>query len=146
MANLLSELLISEGLAPVSASSSIDSNTSILDMSGYDGVIFIAPVTDSAATGIASLNVQGSDANSDTAMATLTGATATDTCVTNDDLNNQLLIVDVYRPLNRYIQGNVTSSVANIAYGTVIAIRYKGRKYPISDDATVLASTQVRGV
>jgi hypothetical protein len=144
--NLSKNCVIAEVCAPVSASSSIDSNSDILDMAGYDGVVFIVPITDSAATGVATLNVQGNDSNSDSGMATLTGASATVTCVANDDVNGQLLIVDVYNPQDRYVQGNVTSSVANIAFGNMIAIKYNGKKFPITDDATVSDVTLVVGV
>ena len=86
------------------------------------------------------------DANSDSGMATISGATATATSAANDDLNNTLLIVDVYKPLKRYIQGNITSATANIAFGEMIAIRYKGRKAPVSQSSTtVSASTSVVG-
>ena len=144
--NLTKNVLISEVLAPVSAGASIDSNSDILDMMGWDGVVFIVPITDCVSGGVATLNAQGSAANSDTAMTTLTGASATVTSSGNDNENGTLLIVDVYRPLLRYIQGNVTSASQNIAYGNMIAIRYSGRKFPITDHATVSDATFVTGV
>jgi hypothetical protein len=137
--------LISEALAPVSASSSIDSNTDRLDMSGYDGVVFITPIEDSASTGVATLTVEANTVDSDSGMVAITGAAAAKTCVVNDDINGKLLIVDVYRPLKRYVQGVLTSSAANIAYGTTIAIRYRGRKAPVTADTTVATLTAVAG-
>ena len=141
--NLLKNCLISECRTPISASSSIDSNTDILDMQGYDGVCFIVPITDSDATGVALITGEQNTANSDTSMAALSGATATATCTTSDDLNNTLLILDIYRPLERYVQASITSSTANIAYGTGIAIRYNGAKLPITADSTVQQATSV---
>lgn len=135
-----------EVLAPVGASSSIDSNSDILDMAGYDGVRFIVPIEDSAATGVATLTAQGNASNSDSGMAALTGAAATVTCVVNDDINGTLLIVDVLHPLLRYIQGTLTSSAANIAYGTMIAELYHSKKQPISDATTVSDVAAVVGV
>ncbi len=146
MNEFISNHIIAEVCAPVSASSSIDSNSDRLDMSGWDGVVFIVPITDSAATGVAKLEAQGNSIDSDTGMTALTGGSATDTCVVNDDLNNKLLIVDVFHPLLRYIQGTLTSATANIAYGNMIAIKYRGRKFPITEDATVLDSASVVGV
>ena len=141
--NLLKNVKVQEVLAPVAAGSSIDSNSDILDMQNWDGVIFIVPITDSVATGVATLTIEQNTANSDTGMAALSGATATATCSTNDDLNNTLLIVDCYRPRERYVQAVVTSATANIAYGNMIAIQYEGRKAPVTQPATVQASTQV---
>lgn len=141
--NLLKNAKIQEVMAPVAAANNTDQNSDILDMQGWDGVIFIVPITDSVATGVATLTIEQNTANSDTGMAALSGATATDTSVQNDDLNNALLIVDVYRPRERYVQGVVTSATANIAFGNMIAIQYQGRKAPVTQPSSVLASTQV---
>ena len=124
--------------APVAAASNTDSNSDRIDMSGYDGVMFICPVTDSAATGVATLKVEQNTADSDTGMAALSGASATATSAENDDLNDKLLVVDVYRPRERYVQAVRTSATANIAFGNVIAILYKGSKLPHSEHASIL--------
>lgn len=142
--NLLKNCLITECRAPIGVSASIDSNSDILDMSGWDGVCFIIPVEDSVQNGIATITGEQSEADSDTDMTALSGATATATCTTSDDLDNMLLILDIYRPLKRYVQIALTSSAANIAYGTGIAIRYTGSKLPITaDSTTVLDATSV---
>jgi len=144
--NLLNNCKFDWVLTSDAAASNTDANSSILDMAGFDGVAFAVAITDSAATGVATLNVQGDAANSDSSMATITGATATKTCVVNDDINNMLLVVVVYRPLERYIQGNIVSATANIAFSDMFAIRYKGKKCPITQDTlTVAASTSVVG-
>lgn len=137
--NLSKNVKIQEVGAPVAAASNTDSNSDILDMSGFDGVLFIAPVTDSADTGVATLKVEQNSANSDSGMTALTGAAATATSAADDDLNNQLLIVDVYRPTERYVQAVRTSATANIAFGNVIAIQYAGSKCPISAASSVLS-------
>ena len=142
--NILKNCLISEALAPVSASSSIDSNSAILDMAGYEGVIFIVPIEDSVTSGVATLTIQHNTANSDSGMAA-TDAVATVTCVSSDDINQQLLVAELYKPTKRYVQGTVTSSAANIAFGTMIAIRYGPRKGPVTEDATVSDSDLATG-
>lgn len=141
--NLLKNAKIHECLAPVAAGATIDSNSDRLDMQGWDGVVFILPITDSVATGVATLKVEQNTADSDTGMAALSGATATATCATNDDLNNTLLIVEVNKPTERYVQGVATSATANIAYGNMIAIQYRGRSAPVTQPASVQASALV---
>lgn len=141
--NLLKNMKIQEVMAPVAAGSSTDQNSDILDMANWDGVIFIVPITDSVATGVATLTIEQNTANSDTGMAALSGAVATATSAVNDDLNNTLLIVEVFRPRERYVQGVVTSGTANIAFGNMIAIQYKGRKGPVTQPASIQASTLV---
>lgn len=133
---------IEEVLAPVAAASNTDSNSDILDMQNWDGVVFVVPITDSAATGVATLTVEQNTANSDTGMAALSGAAAAKTCVVNDDINNTLLIVDVYKPRERYVQGVITSATANIAFASMIAIRYRGRKAPITQATSVSTIVQ----
>ena len=143
--DLLKNTLIAEVGAPVALASDTDQNSDRLDMQGYDGVLFLVPITDSVDTGVAALTIEQNDDDSDTGMSALTGAVATATSAANDDLNNKLLIVDVYRPTKRYVQGVITSLTANIAFGNTIAIRYKGSKVPITADASVAASSLVAG-
>lgn len=142
--NFLKNNKLQEVMAPVGAASDTDQNSDILDMQGWDGVIFAVPITDSVATGVATLTIEQNTSNSDSGMAALSGATATATSAENDDLNNTLLIVDVYRPRERYVQGVVTSGTANIAFGNMIAIQYqKNGKVPVTQPASVQASTLV---
>ena len=127
----------------VTAGSSIDNNSSRIDMAGYDGVLFIATITDSVATGVATLTVEENDADSDAGMTALTGGSATVTSQANDDLNGTTLVVDVYKPEKRYVQAVRTSETANIAFGNVIAIPYSGRKLPLTADDTNSATAKV---
>jgi hypothetical protein len=148
MNSLLKNCSIREVGAPISAAANTDSNSERLDMQGYDGVCFICPITDSANTGVAKLSIEGNTIDSDTGMAAVQDAAsnkaeATATDSGGDDLNDQLLIVDVYKPTKRYLQGVRTSTTGSIAFGNLIAILYKGSKCPISDDSSVLDSTFV---
>lgn len=143
MQNLLNNILLYYVNAAVSAGSSISDASDILDMSGWEGVIFIVPITDSVATGVATLTVQQNTANSGTGMAALSGAVATATSGTNDDLNGKLLVVDVYRPRERYIRSLLTSATANIAFGDTIAILYQGSKMPITQLTAEVADSAV---
>jgi hypothetical protein len=136
--NLLKECSIRVVGNPIALANNTDSNSDIIDMKDYDGVLFIGTVDDSVSTGVATLKVEQNAANSDTGMAAATGAQATKTCVVTDDLNNKSLIVDVYRPIKRYVQGVRTSSAANIAFGSLVAILYKGRKFPEAEHSSIL--------
>lgn len=138
--NLLKNCKIMEVGAPIALANNTDSNSDIIDMSGWEGVCFVCAVTDSVQNGVATVTVEQNTANSDTSMAALSGAVATATCAVSDDLNDKLLIVDVYKPRERYVQAVRTSSAANIAFGSVIAILYSGKKAPVTADASVLAA------
>jgi hypothetical protein len=142
MGNLTDKVEIRVVNAPIANASNTDDNSDRIDMQGWDGVVFITPVTDSAITGVAKLQVEQNTADQDAGMAALSGASATVTSAANDDLNDKALVVDVYRPRERYVQGVLTSTVANIAFGNTIAILYSGIKMPPAVHATILALTK----
>lgn len=129
--------------ALVAAGAAIDANSAIIDTAGYEGVIFVATITGSAATGVATLKVEENSASQDAGMVALAGAVASVTSAANNDLADKLLVIDVYRPRKRYVQAVRTSSVANITFGPVIAILYGARKLPVEPDASVSASASV---
>ncbi len=126
--------------AAVAAASNTDQNSSRIDMTDYESALFLVPITDSAQTGVATLKIEENDADSDTGMTAITGASATKTSLANDDLNNKLLAVELINPSKRYVQGVITSATANIAFGETI-VMLRPRRFPAEQGATVLAST-----
>lgn len=128
--------------AAVAAANNTDDNSSRIDMSDYESALFIVPITDSVDTGVATLTIESSDADSDAAMAAITGAVATATSAANDDLNGTVLMVEVREPAQRYIQGTITSATANIAFGDTVVVLKPHRK-PVTQGATVSASAVV---
>jgi hypothetical protein len=142
---LTDNVKIMEVLTPDGAANNTDANSDRIDMSGWEGVVFVVPITDIAETAVATLKVEANTIDSDTGMVAITGASAAVTSGGDDDENDQLLIVDVFRPQKRYVQGVITSSVANVAFGNMIAILYNGSKFPITQHSTVEAIAQVTG-
>lgn len=134
---LLSNVALAYLAGAVAAATGIDDDSTIIDMAGYEGVIFVTTIEDSVDTGVASLIVEQSAANSGAGMAALANAVATLTSGADDDLNGKLLAVDVYRPKERYLRIKRTSATANIAFGPVTAIRYGQRKSPTPDTAAI---------
>lgn len=128
--------------AAISSANDTDVNTTIFDMAGWDGILFITHIVTGAATGVATLNVKAHTANS-AAGATITGATATVTNGTTYAGKN--LIVDVYKPLKRYVYGNITSGTDVITFGQTHAILYRGKMGPVADPSTLADLTAVIG-
>lgn len=122
--------------AAVAAGSSIDNNSSRIDMAGYESVMFVTTITDSANTGVATLTIQQNTVDSDSGMAAVTGTASTATSGSNDDLNGTVLVSELRKPAQRYVQATRASATANIAYGEVIAI-LKPKRLPASQGATV---------
>ncbi len=119
------------------AGSSIDDDSAIIDMAGFEGAIFVTSIEDSVDTGVAAMTIEQNSVNSGTGMAALDGAIATQTSAANDDLNGRLLAVDVFQPQERYLRVNRTSTIANIAFGSVMVFLYGKKKLPAADDLTV---------
>lgn len=143
MHSISENIEIREVGAPVAAGSTIDNNSDRIDMTDYETVCFVVPITDSVDTGVATVTVEGNADDSDTGMTAITGAVATVTSAANDDINGQNLIVEVRNPGVRYVQLVRTSATANIAYGTVQAL-LKPRRLPVTAHSTVSASTYVQ--
>lgn len=120
--------------------------TDVLDMSGYEGVMFIALTGDVTATSVLTLTVKGNTANS---VSTPTPVTqkATDAFTAGAaDADSKVLMVDVYKPALRYVFGSLTRTTADAIVGGIIAIQYNARTKPTSQDATVIASAFGLGV
>lgn len=134
MGNLLKNIKITYGHALIPAANNTDVGTTIVDMAGWDGVMCIQPIYDSANTGVATLT--GRSAATNVAGAALAGAVATKTDSGGDALNGGCLVVDIHKPIERYVDFNIKSTVANVAFDAAIIIQYKGRKVPVTQVAT----------
>jgi hypothetical protein len=141
--NFVKNIAVEYGGAAVAASSSTDSNSSRFDMQGYESVIAITTITDSTDTGTATLSIQENSADSDTGMTEITGATLTATSAADDDLNGKFLMVEVVKPIERYVQATRVSATANMAFGEVYVIRIKSRKKPVAAPSTQAAAPVV---
>lgn len=125
--------------APVAAGASINSASDIIDMAGYESVTFVAAITGSVSTGIATLAIQTNDANSATGMAAVAGASSTVTSAGADDLASKVLLAELRKPGKRYVRAVRTSATANVTYGPVIAI-LKPHRVPAAKGTTVAGS------
>lgn len=127
--NILKDLKILLAGAVVSAGSSINNLGNAIDMSGFDGCLFIVPINDSVATGVATASAEQCD-TSGGSYAALVGDDAAKTCTVDDDLNGKFLIVDVFKPSKQYLKLRRKSATANIAYEAATAILYNARARP----------------
>ncbi|MEM6907180.1 MAG: hypothetical protein AAF494_00755 [Pseudomonadota bacterium] len=128
--------------APVAAGSATDDNSDRIDMQNYESVVFIASITDSAADGTASLTIESDVEDSDANMTPIAGALAQTESAADDDINGQVLIVEVRKPAERFLQAVRGSATADIAFGTMIAL-LKPRRTPVVNHTTVSAVTRV---
>ncbi|MFI5106417.1 MAG: hypothetical protein ACHP79_15955 [Terriglobales bacterium] len=113
-------------------------NGSILDMEGFEGVEFIlqaGTITD----GNLSIKAQDGAASNLSDANDLQGTLVT---LQNTD-DNKAAVLDVFRPVKRYIRpvvvrGGATGAVVD----SVVAIQYKAKKKPTVNDATTVGATE----
>jgi hypothetical protein len=140
MQNLGKNIQIDQVLGYFAAGTTAKSSA-ILDMSGYDGVIFVAGVGTIIEDGTIHLQVEQDEVNAAGGMAALAG-TAAYTVLAADALKTQsCLWVDVYRPGKQFVRATLTPAVQNAVILGVIAIRYSGIKRPEVPTSTVLKAT-----
>ena len=118
----------------------------VLDMSGYDGVMFLALLGDVTSDSVLTLTVKGNSANSVSSPAPVTQK-ATDAFTASATTgDSKVLMVDVYDPVLRYVFASLTRTAANAVVGGIIAIQYCAEFRPTSQDASVIASAIGAGV
>jgi hypothetical protein len=134
MSNLLNNSAVYLANAAIAAAANTDANSQAIDTANADGVLFLVPIADSVATGVATVTVEQSATSGGTFAPT--AAVVTATCAVNDDLNGLILAVDVIAPTKRWVRVNLVSATANIAFDATTAIAYAGRAKPVAQVAT----------
>ena len=137
MLNPSKDCMITRVMNAVAAGTNDTQDSTALDMSGWDGVVFIALFGTLSATAVTDIRAQ--EGATSTPATDLAGTKISATPGTHD---NKALILDIYRPLKRYIRCRVTRATANAVIDGIIAIQYRGKKAPVTQGATV-ASTEL---
>jgi hypothetical protein len=111
----------------------------IVDLAGYDGVLFLILLGDVAAGGSAVAKVAVSDANDTEQMDLLAGDGASTGVAEAANKDNKVLAVDVINCDKRYVELQIARADEDIIVDGVIAILYRGGHQPVSQGATVAA-------
>lgn len=111
------------------ASGTASRNGAELDMSGWDGVLMILTNATLASSAAGDLHAEGTATSGTYSSADLLG---TKIAIADDD-DDQVMCLDIYRPLLRYIRGVVTKNGSNAQAESLMYIQYTGRKLPVSD-------------
>ena len=139
MLNLSKEVKVTRVMDAVAAGTDDVQEGTVLDMSGFDGVVFIAALGTLTASAVTDLRAQQGKLADGSDMADLKG---TKVSLADDD-DNKLAVLDVYRPQERYVQCNIVRATANAVIDGVIALQYKGRKAPVTHDAATVAGSEL---
>ena len=117
--------------------------SSIIDMANYDGVLFIVGLGTIIEAGTLDGFVEQHTLNQTSGMARLATTSAYTVTAADAAKTQSCILIDVYRPQERYLQCNITPASQNAVVLGITAIRYRGRVKPETQDTTVLASTSL---
>lgn len=137
--NLLKDIKITV-VSPAAAAAQTAITGSVLDMAGFDGVVFVALTGDVTSGSVLSLLAKGNTANSTSSPSPSTLATATYTAASASDSDSKVLAVDVYRPTQQYVFPSLTRTTQDAVIGGIVAIQYQSHTKPSLQDASVIAS------
>jgi hypothetical protein len=128
-------------VSPSAAAATTAINGSILDMAGFDSVLFIALLGDVTDTSALALTAQTNSVNSGTGMRTLAGSAAFTAGATNAD--NNMLALEVHKPRERFIRPVLARATANAVVDGIIAVQFNAKDVPPGQSAGVLALTRL---
>ena len=106
------------------AAGTSDYNSSPVDLQTHEGVLFAVPISTGANTG--TLIATAQEGASTSSFNALSGTSAAYTATTDtDQSNNVVVLVDVYRPKDRYVRLNVNRGDENVTVGPIVAMPYR---------------------
>lgn len=136
MINLTKETKVARVLNATAAGTST-LTSSVVDMKGYDGCTFACLLGDVTDTSVLTLTVQSGAESDGSDMANVTESTTTFTAdATNAD--SKVLVVEVNRPLRRYVRVELVRSTANAAVDGILAIQTDPQSEPTTHDSSVV--------
>lgn len=125
-----------DGTSYAIAAGITDLTSESVDTAGFDGVRFLIGFGAIVAGAVTSVKAQESTA-AGTGQSDLAGSAQT----VGDTDDDKVVIIDIYRPQERYVNTIIDRGTQNATIDFVIAELYdKNGKLPITQDATVLGS------
>ena len=96
--------------------------SSVVDMAGYEGVLFFATIATANAGNY--LKAKQDTVVGMSAAADIAGSKVVATA------NGEVVFLDIYKPAERYLTANIIRAGANTATGDIYAIQYEGKVKP----------------
>ncbi len=134
MHNLSLHTDVRRSMNAVSAGTGDTQTGTAIDMSGWDGVLFVfffGTITSSAVT---TIKAQQGAASNGSDAADLAG---TEQSVADTD-DNKIAMIDIRRPSKRYVRPAVTRATANVVIDGVVAVLYRGEMTPAAAHSTAV--------
>jgi hypothetical protein len=119
----------------ITAASTSVTNLPSIDTRGFTGVMIIALLGALTATQTTSLKAQGSsDDGSTDAYADLAGSSTGNAA---DGDAGKCLVLDIYKPKERYVKPVLVRGTANAVVTSIIAILYNAAEEPVATTAAI---------
>ena len=127
MHSILDEIKIQSALDYVDGSA--DRSGAILDMAGYAGVLMVVKFGTIAASAVTTIKAQQ---DSDSAGGTMADLADTAISVADDD-DNQIFIIDIFRPAERYVRLMVDKDAAHNTAEMAWYLQYGANQLPVAN-------------
>ncbi len=121
--------------AGAGAASATPTKGTIIDMAGFQSVMFIATMADVVAAADVKLRAAQSPTNDTNAMTLLQGFAGG--VAGAADMDNKLLVLDVVRPNERFIEAQIFHVDQNAPFSSIVAIQYDSKDAPVTQGSTV---------
>lgn len=118
--------------------STTPTKATILDMSGYQSVMFVAELGNVLTTAVVSLKAATGNVN-DTAQLTLLTDFPTGTAGASD-YDDKCVVLDIPKVNERYIEAQIFHVTADAPFDSILAIQYNPTNAPITQGSTVILS------
>ena len=118
------------------AAGTSDQNSSSVDMQGYRACQFIAAFGAVTSSAVTSVKVGTSSDNS-----SFNDVLGTSVSVSDDD-DNQVVVLDISQPLERYLRITIDRGTANAVSDGVFALQYLASSEPVTHDATTVVDSE----
>jgi len=133
--NFLKNAKFHSVMVPSTGTTTLQS-TAVLDMTGYDSVMWIAQFSGNTNStgGFGGVYYMHSD---DTGTGDQVGSTATAAISTSiPAIDNTLYVLDVHKPLKRYVSAMIYKDTANDCDAALMAIQYNSSLGPVTQPST----------
>jgi hypothetical protein len=122
------------------AAGTTDQESTAVDTAGFEGCRFVAALGSITSGAVTSMRVEQS-ADGSTGWAALAGASVT---IADDD-DNELAIIDVRAPRQRYLRAVIDRGTQNAVIDGVVAELYGPRTQAVPADASVAGQAVLNG-
>lgn len=130
----MSTQLLSEGIkitqvidVTTGAAGTTAINGNRVDMQGFEGVMFVCVMGAIVANAVTSIKAQqGNTSSGPTNLSDAADLAGTGQTIADDD-DGQIFVIDINRPLDRYVRPVVSRATQNATVQTCLAIQYRPR-------------------